>query len=124
MYHYDMPAMCISSSHSMRKTRLISLPTYKLPYELELVSLNHFGVIAGLFRQIGGHSSRFEETRGGRVPQKSKIWGDVFYGWSLRCFSFSYIFHTSEIYVDKEIYKLMKFSFSYSNFFIRTLDIC
>ena len=28
-------------------------------------------------------TSRFEETRGGRVPQKSKIWGDVFYGWSL-----------------------------------------
>ena len=29
--------------------------------DLELVSkeLNHFGVIAGLFRQIGGHSSRF-----------------------------------------------------------------
>ena len=28
---------------------------------LELVSkeLNHFGVIADLFRQIGGHSSRF-----------------------------------------------------------------
>ena len=29
-------------------------------------------------------TSRFEETRGGRMPQKSKIWGDVFYGWSLR----------------------------------------
>jgi len=29
-------------------------------------------------------TSRFEETRGGRVPQKSKIWGDVVYGWSLR----------------------------------------
>ena len=30
-------------------------------FGLELVSkeLNHFGVIAGLFRQIGGHSSRF-----------------------------------------------------------------
>ena len=30
-------------------------------YILELVSkeLNHFGVIADLFRQIGGHSSRF-----------------------------------------------------------------
>ena len=28
-------------------------------------------------------TSRFEETRDGRVPQKSKIWGDVFYGWSL-----------------------------------------
>jgi len=30
-------------------------------YQIELVSkeLNHFGVIAGLFRQIGGHSSRF-----------------------------------------------------------------
>ena len=25
-------------------------------------------------------TSRFEETRGGKVPQKSKIWGDVFYG--------------------------------------------
>ena len=29
-------------------------------------------------------TSRFEETRGGRVPQKSKISGDVVYGWSLR----------------------------------------
>ena len=29
-------------------------------------------------------TSRFGETRGGKVPQKSKIWGDVFYGWSLR----------------------------------------
>ena len=30
-------------------------------FVIELVSkeLNHFGVIAGLFRQIGGHSSRF-----------------------------------------------------------------
>ena len=28
-------------------------------------------------------TSRFEETRGGRVPKKSKILGDVFYGWSL-----------------------------------------
>ena len=25
---------------------------------------------------------RFEETREGRVPQKSKILGDVFFGWS------------------------------------------
>ena len=33
---------------------------YKAVNKLELVSkeLNHFGVIAGLFRQIGGHSSR------------------------------------------------------------------
>ena len=33
----------------------------RLPTSLELVSkeLNHFGVIANLFRQIGGHSSRF-----------------------------------------------------------------
>ena len=29
-------------------------------------------------------TSRFEETRGGRELQKSKIWGDVVYGWSLR----------------------------------------
>jgi hypothetical protein len=28
-------------------------------------------------------TSEFEETRGGKVPQKSKILGDVFYGWSL-----------------------------------------
>jgi hypothetical protein len=34
---------------------------FKDKLELELVSkeLNHFGVIADLFRQIGGHSSRF-----------------------------------------------------------------
>ena len=33
----------------------------KIIKKVELVSkkLNHFGVIAGLFRQIGGHSSRF-----------------------------------------------------------------
>ena len=31
-------------------------------------------------------TSRFEETRGERVPQKSKIWGDIFYGWSLTQF--------------------------------------
>ena len=32
-----------------------------IPTQIELVSkeLNHFGVIADLFRQIGGHSSRF-----------------------------------------------------------------
>ena len=37
------------------KNRLVCLPV------LELVSkeLNHFGVIADLFRQIRGHSSRF-----------------------------------------------------------------
>ena len=29
-------------------------------------------------------TSKFEETWGERVPQKSKIWGDVFHGWSLR----------------------------------------
>ena len=28
-------------------------------------------------------TSRFGETRGGRVPQNSKIRGDVFYEWSL-----------------------------------------
>ena len=28
-------------------------------------------------------TSRFEETRGGMVSQKSKLWEDVFYGWSL-----------------------------------------
>ena len=36
----------------------------------------------------GTFTSRFEETRGGRVHQKSKIWGDVFYGWSLIKFQF------------------------------------
>ena len=35
--------------------------TFKFVFILELVSkeLNHFGVIAGLFRQIEDHSSRF-----------------------------------------------------------------
>ena len=37
------------------------IPTGIFGFRLELVSkeLNHFGVIADLFRQIGGHSSRF-----------------------------------------------------------------
>jgi hypothetical protein len=37
------------------------LNAFRFRFSLELVSkeLNHFGVIAGLFRQIGGHSSRF-----------------------------------------------------------------
>ena len=30
-----------------------------VPVELVSKELNHFGVIADLFRQIGGHSSRF-----------------------------------------------------------------
>ena len=45
-------------------------------------------------------TSRFEETRGGRVPQKSKIWGDVVYGWSLRvllCFVVTTIFLTRKV---------------------------
>ena len=39
----------------------LSLNMHMKEYKLELVSkeLNHFGVIACLFRQIGGHSSRF-----------------------------------------------------------------
>ena len=40
---------------------LVHLLTYVQDLIIELVSkeLNHFGVITGLFRQIGGHSSRF-----------------------------------------------------------------
>jgi hypothetical protein len=39
----------------------VSLVETYFAYLLELVSkeLNHFGVIADLFRQIGGHSTRF-----------------------------------------------------------------
>ena len=33
--------------------------TKRLNLELVSKELDHFGVIAGLFRQIGGHSSRF-----------------------------------------------------------------
>ena len=35
------------------------VPLLGLTLELVSKELNHFGVIAGLFRQIGGHSSRF-----------------------------------------------------------------
>ena len=34
-------------------------PKYRVLLELVSKELNLFGVIAGLFRQIGGHSSRF-----------------------------------------------------------------
>ena len=49
---------------SKLQTLIIMIPNYlcnRFEAQLEWVSkeLNHFGVIAGLFRQIGGHSSRF-----------------------------------------------------------------
>ena len=46
-----------ASSKYLEERKTIS----KIGIDIELVSkeLNHFGVIAGLFRQIGGHSSRF-----------------------------------------------------------------
>ena len=51
----------------MESSEVIPVKDLKLEVEpsrgycLELLSkeLNHFGVIADLFRQIGGHSSRF-----------------------------------------------------------------
>ena len=54
-------------SAALRYTELLISQAYIPRYstvtsaKLELVSkeLNHFGVIAGLFRQIEGHSSRF-----------------------------------------------------------------
>ena len=44
----------------LKSTFVLISYSIEVPY-LELVStaLNHFGVIAGLFQQIGGHSSRF-----------------------------------------------------------------
>ena len=59
---------------------------------LELVSkeLNHFGVIADLFRQIGGHSSQGKiflilrpKTRGNKF-KKLAIWGTIFVGTELQ----------------------------------------
>ena len=49
----NAPKTSISIKNSSNMLRLV--------FKLELVSkeLNHFGVIADLFRQIGGHSSRF-----------------------------------------------------------------
>ena len=42
----------IDNSPQVRKIKVLLL-------ELVSKELNHFGVIAGLFRQIGGHNSRF-----------------------------------------------------------------
>ena len=61
----------VKVEHSLEESQQRSYSySYKVPNKrdyffyhlmLELVSkeLNHFGVIADLFRQIGGHSSRF-----------------------------------------------------------------
>ena len=48
-------------------------------------------------------TSRFEETRGGRVPQKSKIWGDVVYGWSLMQVSSDAVFSAAKMLVSRAI---------------------
>ena len=42
-----------------KTSSLIFLLIYVAILELVSKELNHFGVIAGLFRQIEGHSSRF-----------------------------------------------------------------
>ena len=57
-YICQRPAAALEGSESLGKFHQGQLQIWP---ELELVSkeLNHFGVIAGLFRQIGGHSSRF-----------------------------------------------------------------
>ena len=47
----------ISLAHD--DTRQLQLNVYEVALELVSKELNHFGVIADLFRQIGGHSSRF-----------------------------------------------------------------
>ena len=52
-------------------------------------------------------TSRFEETRGGRVAQKSKILGDVVYGWSLIGFIFLAHF-IGFFFVSKQIMYLLK----------------
>ena len=44
----------------MSKIRVFKVDYFDFSLELVSKELNHFGVIADLFRQIGGHSSRFE----------------------------------------------------------------
>ena len=54
--------LVVASLGKRHRFHRISFDIYvKIGCKVELVSkeLNHFGVIAGLFRQIGGHSSRF-----------------------------------------------------------------
>ena len=47
-------------------------------------------------------TNKFEEIKGGRVPPKSKIWGDVFYGWSLTGQElFFTVFYSKLALVDK-----------------------
>ena len=50
---------CIETDKIFGVCYFSCLCTYGKILELVSKELNHFGVIAGLFRQIGGHSSRF-----------------------------------------------------------------
>ena len=67
-------------------------------------------------------TSRFEETRGGRVPQKSKIWGDVVYGWSLMYCVWPLItVHTgAETIQGRKLFKGGNYSRKYGNSILRT----
>ena len=49
----------LSEGHSRKNRSIDMIIRYLSHLELVSMELNHFGVIAGLFRQIGGHSSRF-----------------------------------------------------------------
>ena len=55
------PPLRFEQNSKKNQTITIILFSCKFALIIELVSkeLNHFGVIAGLFRQIGGHNSRF-----------------------------------------------------------------
>ena len=77
-----------------RISLLMKFSIYAIVYLCSLASVRLGTIHKGRLANGGGRgvqkcpkqetfTSRFEETRGGRVPQKSKIWGDVVYGWSL-----------------------------------------
>ena len=59
MLRYIYSLMITLKSYIIKAVLWIILATYILKLELVSKELNHFGVIADLFRQIGGHSSRF-----------------------------------------------------------------
>ena len=61
---FSVPSLSIVQKFQVRQSILMQWPKERVQdfvERLELVSkeLNHFGVIAGLFRHIGGHRSRF-----------------------------------------------------------------
>ena len=55
-------------------------------------------------------TNKFEEIKGGRVPPKSKIWREVFYGWSLRAIAQLFVAFSEKLNFTASLLGLLRYN--------------